>query len=257
MIKIYKTIKAFYSNLIIINESFDKSNKLLESRMHELESLKARQIILKEFLSGAVGSKSQYLQDLFVLRETNYQMNGFFVDFGATDGVDGSNSWLLENQYNWSGILAEPARCWHEKLIQNRKSKIDTRCVWAKTGDVIEFKEADVAVLSTAKIFTHSDHHAKMRESGNSYNVETISLTDLLDFHNAPKVIDYLSIDTEGSELLILENFDFSKYEIKIITCEHNFSPERDKIRNLLEGKGYVRKYEYISECDDWYIKVR
>jgi FkbM family methyltransferase len=253
--KIYKTIKAIYSDFININKKWERSNKLLQSHIDDLEDLKNKQIILKDFLSGAVGSKSQYLQDLFVLRETNYKKNGFFVDFGATDGYDGSNSWLLEKQYNWSGILAEPARCWHQKLIQNRKAKIDTRCVWAKTGDVIEFKEADVAVLSTAKIFTHSDHHAEMRESGNIYNVETISLTGLLDFHNAPKAIDYLSIDTEGSELLILENFDFSKYEIKIITCEHNFSPERDKIKKLLEDKGYVRKYEYISECDDWYIK--
>lgn len=162
----------------------------------------------------------------------------------------------MEERYSWNGILAEPARCWQEKLISNRSAQIDTRCVWARTGEKITFPEADVAVLSTAKLFCESDHHAKLRSRGSGYNVETISLNDLLDFHKAPDVIDYLSIDTEGSEFMILENFDFSKREIKIITCEHNFAPDREKIYRLLTNNGYIRKYECISECDDWYVKA-
>ena len=53
--------------------------------------------------------------------------------------------------------------------------------------------------------------------------VETISLNDLLDFYNAPKLIDYISIDTEGSELDIIQNFDFKKRTINIISIEHNY----------------------------------
>ena len=58
--------------------------------------------------------------------------------------------------------------------------------------------------------------------------VETISLNDLLKKFNAPKYIDYLSIDTEGSEFEILSSLDFSKY-ISVITCEHNYSSKRKK----------------------------
>jgi Methyltransferase FkbM domain len=63
------------------------------------------------------------------------------------------------------------------------------------------------------------------------------------------------SIDTEGSEFEILQAFDFARYDVKIITCEHNFSPLRDKLHALLTAKGYVRKFEVLSQVDDWYVK--
>ena len=64
----------------------------------------------------------------------------------------------------------------------------------------------------------------------------------MLDKYNAPKKIDYLSIDTEGSEFDILKNFDFNKYEIKVITCEHNFTNSKEKIISFLTSIGYVQK---------------
>ena len=70
-------------------------------------------------------------------------------------------------------------------------------------------------------------------KTGRKYKVPTISLLDLLDIHNAPKFIDYLSIDTEGSEYEILNAFDFNKYKFRVITCEHNFTPMREKIYKL------------------------
>ena len=88
---------------------------------------------------------------------------------------------------------------------------------------------------STLDIFSDSDHHVNKRKNGEKYSVDTISLVDLLDEHRAPTEIDYLSIDTEGSEYDILENFNFQKYKIKIITCEHNYTPQRDLIKSLLE----------------------
>ena len=61
--------------------------------------------------------------------------------------------------------------------------------------------------------------------------------------YNAPKNIDYLSIDTEGSEYEILKTFDFDKYNSKVITCEHNYTPARNKIYSLLSANGYQRKF--------------
>jgi hypothetical protein len=86
------------------------------------------------------------------------------------------------------------------------------------------------------------------------YEVETITLGDLLETHAAPRIIDYLSIDTEGSEFEILSNFDFEKRLIRCITCEHNFTANRDKIFKLLSSKGYKRKFVEFSDCDDWYF---
>jgi FkbM family methyltransferase len=242
-------INIFKKNNIIISDI-----KLLKEKLNSLEKKHSE---LRELFAGVIGSKSQYLQDLFVLNETSSKEGGFFVDFGATNGVEGSNSFLLEQIYGWSGILAEPAKCWHESLYKNRKAKIDKRCVWAKSGEQIEFHEAEIAVLSSVKNCCDSDHHSKLRSAGYSYNVETISLNDLLVEHNAPKIIDYLSIDTEGSEYIILQNFDFSQFDIRIITVEHNFSVDRENIYNLLSKNGYVRKYDWISECDDWYVRIK
>lgn len=200
-------------------------------------------------------SKSQLRQDLFVLSQLNYKRNGFFVEFGATNGIDLSNSHLLEKEYGWRGILAEPAKCWHADLQKNRNCHIEFNCVWSESNAKLVFNEPASAELATIDKFSSDDNHAKGRENGELYEVNTISLNDLLEKYEAPAEIDYLSIDTEGSEFEILNSFDFSKHSFNIITCEHNYTPLRDKIQDLLTRNGYVRVFENLSLFDDWYIR--
>ena len=88
------------------------------------------------------------------------------------------------------------------------------------------------------------------------YQVETICLGDLLDQYNAPETIQFMSIDTEGSELDILRSFDFSSRNIKSICVEHNYiKKNREMIEILLTSNGYTRVYAEISKWDDWYIR--
>ena len=202
-------------------------------------------------------SKAQYRQDLFALSELNFKRNGFFVEFGATNGVDISNTYLLETEFGWSGILAEPARRWHAELKNNRNCRIETDCVWKQTGATMNFREADRAEISTLSQHMDSDMWSKARKAGTTYAVQTISLSDMLARNNAPSVIDYLSVDTEGSELEILSEFDFDRYMIRLLTVEHNFTPERDKLHDLLTRQGFQRKFEALSHCDDWYVNTR
>jgi FkbM family methyltransferase len=139
-------------------------------------------------------------------------------------------------------------------LYSNRKCNIDTRCVWSKTGSEIIFNETENPEISTIKSFSSNDSLSKSRQVGVSYSVSTISLVDLLNEFNAPKEIDYLSIDTEGSEFEILRAFNFELYRIKIISVEHNYSPLRDDIYKLLTEKGFRRMFEEGSLYDDWYV---
>jgi hypothetical protein len=200
-------------------------------------------------------SKSQLLQDIFALHQSNFKDGGFFVEFGATNGVDLSNSHLLEKIFHWKGILAEPAKVWHEDLKINRQCYIEDKCVWKDSHSILEFKEVSSPELSTISNFqSNGDWASSQRDQSVSYQVETISLNDLLDKYHAPKIIDYLSIDTEGSEFEILNNFDFKRNQFKIITCEHNYTADRQKIYDLLTKNGYVRKYSFLSKWDDWYV---
>jgi FkbM family methyltransferase len=179
--------------------------------------------------------------------------SGYFVEFGATDGLSHSNTKLLEDA-GWSGILCEPARIWHSNLHANRNQQIDTRCVSTESGHIVVFNETSAAELSTVDSYSDSDHHGPLRTEGIKYEVETISLSDLLNFHNAPTRINYLSIDTEGSEFDILSSFDFTEFEIEFISVEHNFTPNREAILDLLQKQGFKRILTELSEWDDWYI---
>lgn len=221
----------------------------------------------REFFSPLLPySKSQHAQDLFAACHAlsrGVLSGGFFVEFGATDGVSLSNSWLLENKLNWSGILAEPARIWHKHLESNRQCAIDYRCVTDQSGLYLDFLETSKGKsgrpeLSTMHAFANSDNRGRRRKNtAVSYKVETVSLRDLLNQHNAPSIIDYISIDTEGSELLALAHFDFSIYRFRTITVEHNYdNVKRQKIYNLLSENGYKRVHTDISMCDDWYIGI-
>lgn len=200
-------------------------------------------------------SKAEAKQDVFVLLMTKFKRNGFFVEFGATNGVDSSNTYLLERTYGWSGILAEPATIWHENLAANRKAIIDHSCIWSESGKTLRFNMTNDAALSTIEKFSSRDLHAQRRKSGVTYDVESISLNDLLEKYHAPRDIDYLSIDTEGSEFEILSNFDFRKRNIHVITCEHNYTEDRERIYSLLTRNGYRRTLEGFSGFDDWYCK--
>ena len=201
-------------------------------------------------------SRAQLFQDLLAVFLLKGKRNGFFVDVGATNGLDLSNTAMLERDFQWKGILAEPAKCWHAALRTNRSVAIDHRCVWSHSGATLDFKETENPELSTVTTFVNSDDHSESRVKGKTYPVETVSLNDLLIAHKSPKQIDYLSIDTEGSELEILRAFNFDKYDIGIITVEHNFrEPNRQVIFDLLTSKGFVRLFEPFSNFDDWYVK--
>ena len=200
-------------------------------------------------------SKSQLKQDLFVLSELGFKRNGYFVEFGATNGLYLSNTYLLEKKFGWLGIVAEPLKSKYAELIRNRSCHIEDKCVWKNSGELLKFLEANDQDLSTIFEYQDKDLHRESRKNGQISDVETISLNDLLKKYNAPRLIDYLSIDTEGSEFEILSNFNFEKYEFRVITVEHNYTNQREAIYNLLTSFGYKRKFEKLSEFDDWYIR--
>lgn len=86
--------------------------------------------------------------------------------------------------------------------------------------------------------------------------VETISLDDLLAEHDAPKLVHFLSLDTEGSELAILKGASFNQFKFGLICCEHNNSGSLTALTNYLAAYGFVLLDELlmISGGDAWFL---
>ena len=201
--------------------------------------------------------KSQLGQDIVALVLNRFKKKGFFIEFGATNGYDLSNTYLLEKKYNWIGILVEPLPAWHSDLRKNRNCTIDTRCLWSSSNQNLEFINVKEKELSTIKIFANSDRHSELRKKSSVIKVKTVSLIDLLKFHNAPKIIDYMSVDTEGSELDILKDFPFDNYKFNFISIEHNYGQNREKLKELLYKNGYKTFLNNLSKWDDWFVPIK
>ena len=199
------------------------------------------------------------MQDIktdFLLKKFNLiGTNGFYIEFGADDGVKNSNTYFFERVKGWAGILAEPNPKTFESLKLNRPNNAHSKqCVYSESGLTIEFICS--GQLSTIKSYKDDDHNSNDRNTNieQTVKIETISLLDLLKTHNAPNVIDFLSIDTEGSEYDILKNFNFSTYQINIICVEHNRSNQMLKIKSLLEGVGYSEFLFDKNALDSFYV---
>ena len=192
-------------------------------------------------------SYSQIGQDVFVLNYYKNKSDGFFVDIGAGDGILFSNTFILEKN-NWKGICIEPLPVQFDSLLKNRSATCINAVVYKPTDDNrVSFTINPDYVLSG--ITSHVP-----RSNNNVINVSlpTKTLTQILDENSAPKFIDYISIDTEGSEYIILQTIDFTKYKFGLIDVEHNYENEkRANIKHLLESNGY----KHIKEIkwDDFY----
>lgn len=208
-------------------------------------------------------SNAQIQQDLFASWVTQKLRSldsipknspNYFVEFGATNGFQLSNSFYLEKYEGWGGVLAEPGKSWRDSLLSIRSCKIDLRCIYSESGKQLMFTEAVNPEFGTISEYRSSDDHFYARQNGQQYEVETVSLIDLLLHHHSPNYVDYLSIDTEGSEFEILQAFDFSQYSFGVITVEHNYTSNRKKMYELLVRAGYVRVLEEVSGQDDWFV---
>lgn len=206
--------------------------------------------------------KSQLYQDIFAVLMVGNNYDKTFLEFGATDGLELSNTYLLENNCGWTGVLCEPSPQWHDILKKNRpNTKIVTECIWNISDKKLRFFVSDVGVLSTLEEFKESDKlsipgNTKLRiEKGNLVTVNTISLNELIEKEFNGKSPSYISIDTEGSEYEILKAFDFKKYDPVCFTIEHNFTNLQKDIDEIMKNHNYIRIFKEITVFDAWYVR--
>ena len=235
-------------------------NQAFEQGVFEEEN----KIFLKKFIDwfkNVKNIKSQLYQDVFASFVIGNQFDKTFLEFGATDGLELSNSFMLENTLNWSGVLSEPSPQWHEVLKENRKyTKIIKKCIWSESGKILDFFMSDRGNFSTLNEFIDSDKYSmplnteSRKKAGKLITVETISLNDVIKEYFNNTSPSYISIDTEGSEFKILESFNFENYRPKVFTVEHNFTELQSKIDELMVSKNYERIFRKLTSFDAWYV---
>jgi len=184
------------------------------------------------------GYHSENGQDKWVVENIfKRHRGGFFVDIGAYDGIQISNTYYLENQLGWSGLCVEPIPKLFAKLARNRKCICVQGCVAASDGDV-DFLEVE-GCETLSGLATALDETQDKRIIGHKINklhLPGFRLETLLKKHGVEKV-DFLSIDTEGSELAILRNFDWAQVKIDVICVENTY--HGDLLAELLYRNGY------------------
>ena len=240
-------------NTLLLNEAFDQ-NVLIEDNKG----------FLKKFINHFEKKKnisSQLYQDMFASFIVGNKFDKTFLEFGATDGIELSNTYMLENFEGWRGVLSEPSLQWHEALKKNRKnSKIITKCIWSQSGKNLDFFMSDVGILSTIKDFIESDKNSMpgntldRKKAGKLISVETISLNDVIKEYFSNISPSYISIDTEGSEYEILKSFNLDIYRPKVFTIEHNFTDLQMKFDDLMKLNNYKRIFRELTAFDAWYV---
>ena len=181
-----KIVKKFLSlfGFIIVK----KHNSIYLSRLDPLLKIMLKVPELTRHRLGKLlsASKSQIGQDFVALITSNFKHSGFFVEFGATNGLDLNNTFILEKKFDWTGILVEPAESWLPKLRKNRSCVVDSRCVTNLSGESLDFMEVQnqenlnyAVELSSLVDFANNGDWASNMRQGIIYKVKTISLLEI------------------------------------------------------------------------------
>ena len=127
---------------------------------------------------------------MFVIFSSKQKKNGFFIEIGVGNGVDLSNSLLLEKKYNWKGILCEPDIRNFENIEKFRKSILVKSMITEKCNKNVEF-------------FLNNDPYSSSFQNikGTEEKIysKSLCLNHLFKKYEL-KEVDYISIDTEGNE---------------------------------------------------------
>ena len=167
--------------------------------------------------------------------------NGFFVEIGAFDGIQGSNCYHFEKFLNWDGIALEPSRIQFEKLKKNRKCKILNEAVSHEIKEV-EFIEVIEGLTQMSGINDNFyQRNMNIISKNETSKTQSINLKTITFEQAVPKNtdIDYLSIDIEGGEMDLLNSINFNDNDIKVISLENNI-PAEQNFKDFFDSKNFV-----------------
>ena len=243
-IPVYDILKQAYDQKVLL----DINDEILFKFIEHIKNLKNQPY-------------SQILQDVFAYFVVADKFDNTFLEFGATNGLSLSNTFMLEQELGWSGALAEPDIQWIDALKKNRpNTKVITKCIWKRSDEKLNFFSSNRGALSTLDEFKYNDSQSMpwnvkdRNKLGKNIIVDTISLNDVVKEYFKGISPSYISVDTEGSEFEILNSFNFSDYRPAVFTVEHNFTKVEKQIDELMTNNNYTRIFKKLTVFDAWYV---
>lgn len=167
----------------------------------------------------------------------NYN-GGFYIECGANDGIIQSNTYKLEIEKNWSGLLIEPSKIKFEQCKNNRSNKnyfINSALVSSDYKE--DFIEGDFNSDGNAESLMASIGGKRRNQESNLIKVEAQTLSCILEKLNINN-IDFFSLDVEGYEFNVLNGLNFNKFNIKNILIEI-YTNDFYNIINLMLNNNY------------------
>lgn len=200
--------------------------------------------------------QGQMLQDAWV--DSLGIKSSYFLDIGAAYPVKFSNSYALQ-QRSWSGLLVEPNSTLLLALESRRSLCVEIAPVAVSTksgsSQLVEYGPLSSLVESAM-----NDIYGEMRrrkfEQGETEEIITKNFADLISIYAIPPIVGYLSIDVEGLDFEILQQFPFDSISVATVTIEHNLDLIlRESINEFMITKGYKRVARRWSSIDSWFVR--
>ena len=196
-----------------------------------------------------ISFESQLGQDKFVAEYFKYKREGYFIEIGAWNGQELSNTYFLEYELGWTGIVVEPHPDAYNNIYNVRGCLSENAAVISGLVPVTEVWFLDKSMSSVIVPGPGPDVIKVPAETSH----------EILTKHSSPLVIDYLSIDVNGTELELIKSFPFHLYRVLVISVQHNnylgpkYEERRREMRKVLGSSGF--KFERKLDCDDIFIR--
>lgn len=200
---------------------------------------------------------SQHGQDELLDRELFHgRKGGVFVDVGAFDGVEFSNTLHLEQELGWKGLCIEPNPLAFGKLRANRTCHCVQAAAWEKRCKLqfrqVKSKQSQVEMLSGVIEAMDERHESRIaREPGDTevIEVQAVTVHDAFVEHllrdQLKATIDYLSIDVENAELQVLKGVDFNRVRVNVVSFEVEHYDTGDDLRRTAEAYDHLTRHGF------------
>jgi FkbM family methyltransferase len=186
---------------------------------------------------------AQHGEDVFLMDYFEDHTQGVFVEIGAYDGIQFSNTYALE-QLGWTGLLVEAHPDNVEACRRNRPRSVVEHCAMAGpeasgtvTFNVVMGRGGDLL----SAVSPDEKHVIRCRREGEgirTVSVPCMGFDGLMQRHPLPR-IDFLSIDIEGGEIDALRGVDFERLRPRLILLEANGREERERLHQFMAQRAY------------------